>query len=131
MIRRPSSLLYVRSQCSNVVYKSTWSFIVKLHIEHPLKGGTKFVLNGQGLMTKMAAISIYGANLYIASSQELRVYNLKIGMHHWGLKVYKAGINDDLWLTLTYFTAWLKLVTREFEWENCYKVHVIKWENCE
>ena len=79
-------------------------------------------------MTKMAAISIYDKNLYKASSQELGVYDLKIGMHHWGRKFYKAGINDDLWLTLTYFTAWLKLVTCEFEWENCYKV--IKWENC-
>ena len=26
------------------------------------------------------------------------------------------------WLTLTYFTAWLKLATCQFEWENCYKV---------
>ena len=73
-------------------------------------------------MTKMAAISIYGKNLYKASSPELGVYDLKIGMQHWGLKFYKSGINDDLCLTLTYFTAWLKLV---FEWGNCYKV--IKW----
>ena len=79
-------------------------------------------------MTKMAAISIYGKNLYKASSPELGVYDLKIDMHHWELKFYIAGINDDLWLTLTYFMAWLKLVTCEFEWENCYKV--IKWENC-
>ena len=35
------SLLYFSSQCSNVVYETTWSFIVKLHIEHPLEGGTK------------------------------------------------------------------------------------------
>ena len=54
----------------------------------------------------MAAITIYDKNLYKASSPELGVYNLKIGMHHLGLKFYKAGINDDLWLTLTYFTAW-------------------------
>ena len=79
-------------------------------------------------MTKMAAISIYGINLYKVSSPELGVYDLKIGMHHWGLKFHKAGINDDLWLTLTYFTAWLKLVTYEFEWEN--GCNVIKWENC-
>ena len=76
-------------------------------------------------MTKMAAISIYGKNLYKASSPELGVYDLKIGMQHWGLKFYKSGINDDLCLTLTYFTAWLKLVTCEFEWENYY--NVIKW----
>ena len=76
-------------------------------------------------MTKMAAIPIYVKNLYNASSPELGVYDLKIGMQHWGLKFYKSGINYDLCLTLTYFTAWLKLVTCEFEWENCYKV--IKW----
>ena len=73
----------------------------------------------------MAAISIYGKNLFKASSPELGVYDLKIGMQHWGLEFYKSGINDDLCLTLTYFTAWLKLVTCEFEWKNCYKV--IKW----
>ena len=127
MIWRPSSSLYVRSQCSNVFYETTWSFIVKLHIEHPLEGG-KVCFNSQGHMIKMAAISIYGKTLYKASSPEMGVYDLKIGMQHWGLKFYKPGIDDDVWLTLTYFMAWLKLVTCEFEWENCYKV--IKWENC-
>ena len=47
---------------------------------------------------------------------------MKLGMQHWGLKFYKSGINDDLRLTLTYFTAWSKLDTCEFEWEVCYKV---------
>ena len=47
-------------------------------------------------MTKMAAISIYGKNLYKASSPEPGVYDLKIGMQHWGLKFYKSGLNDDL-----------------------------------
>ena len=80
-------------------------------------------------MTKMAAISIYGKKkLYKASSPELGVYDLKIGMQHLGLNFYKACINDDLWLTWTYFTAKLKLVTCELEWENYYKV--IKCENC-
>ena len=69
------------------------------------KGEQKFVLNGPGHMTKMAAISIYGINLYKTSSPEPRVYDLKIGMQNWG-KFYKSGINDDLWLTVTYFTAW-------------------------
>ena len=70
-------------------------------------------------MTKMAVISIYGKYLYKASSEELGVFDLKICMQHWELKFYKAGINDDLWLTLTYFTALLTLVNCEFEWENC------------
>ena len=107
MPRRPFTSLYVLPQCSNVFfYETTWPFIVKLHKEHPLEGGRKFFKNGQGHMTKMAAISIYGKILYKASSPELGVYDLKLGMQHRGLKFYIPGINDDLWLTLTYFTAW-------------------------
>ena len=30
---------------------------------------------------------------------------LKLGMQHWGLKLYKVCINGDPGLTLTYFTA--------------------------
>ena len=112
MLCRTSSSLYVYSQCSNVFfYENTWPFIIKLHIEHPLEGRTKVCINGQGHMTKMAAISLYGKNLYKASSPGPGVYDMKLGMQHWGLKLYKAGINDDLWLTLTYFTAWSKLDT--------------------
>ena len=87
-----------------------------------MEGGTKVCINGHGHMTKMAAISLYGKNLYKTSSPELGVYDMKLGMQHWGLKLYKAGINDDLWLTLTYFTAWSKLDTCEFEWEVCNKI---------
>ena len=47
---------------------------------------------------------------------------MKLGMHHLGLKLYKAGINDDIRLTLTYYTACSKLDTCEFEWEVCYEV---------
>ena len=118
-----SSSLYVRSQCSNIFfYETTWPFIIKLHTEHPLEGGTKVCINGQGHITKMAAMPIYGKT-------EPGVYDLKLAMQHWGLKLFKAGINDDLRLTLTYFTAWSKLDTCAFEWEVCYKV--IQWEkNC-
>ena len=68
-------------------------------------------------MTKMAAIPIYGKNLY-KSSPELGLYDLKIGMQHGGLNLYKADINDDLWLTLNYLMAWSKLVAFTFEWET-------------
>ena len=102
MLRRLSSSLYVRSQCSNVFfYETTWPFRVKLHIEQSLEGGTKVCINGQGHMTKMATISIYDKNLYRASSPEPGVYDLKLGMQHLGFKLYKSGINDYLWLTLT------------------------------
>ena len=30
---------------------------------------------------------------------------LNFGLQHLGLKLYKVCINDDLWLTLTYFTS--------------------------
>ena len=60
-------------------------------------------------MTKMAAISIYGKNLYKASSPELGVYDLKNGMQHWGLKLYKAGINDDLFVDLDLFYGMVKI----------------------
>ena len=36
---------------------------------------------------------------------------LKLGMQHWGLKLYKVCINGDPGLTLTYFTARSNLVT--------------------
>ena len=41
---------------------------------------------------------------------------LKLGMQHWGLKVFKVCINEDPGLTLTYFCQWSNLVTHTFEW---------------
>ena len=43
---------------------------------------------------------------------------LKLGMYHWGLKLYKVYINDDPRLTLTYFTARSNLVPDAFVWEK-------------
>ena len=43
---------------------------------------------------------------------------LKLGMKHWGLKLYKVYINDDPELTLTYFTARSNLVPYAFVWEK-------------
>ena len=40
---------------------------------------------------------------------------LKLGMLHWGLKLYKVYINDDPGLTLTYFMARSNWVTCTFE----------------
>ena len=39
----------------------------------------------------------------------------KLGMLHQGLKLYKANINDDPGLTLTYFTTRSNLVAYMFE----------------
>ena len=41
---------------------------------------------------------------------------LKLGMQHQGLKLYKFYINDDLVLTLTYFTVRSNWVAYMFEW---------------
>ena len=88
-------------------------------IDHPLEGGSKVCLKWSRSHDKDGHhLHIYGKNLYKASSPELRVYDLKLCMQHWELKFYKSGINDDLWLTLTYFTARSKLVTCEFEWKT-------------
>ena len=43
---------------------------------------------------------------------------LKLGMQHWGLKLYKLYINDDPGLTLTYFMARSNLVPYAFVWEK-------------
>ena len=42
--------------------------------------------------------------------------NLKLGMQHRGLKLYKVYINDDPGLTLTYFMPRSNWVAYTFEW---------------
>ena len=106
MIRRPSSSsLYVRPQCSNVFYETTWPFIVKLHIEHPLEGGTKVCFKWSRAHDQDGRhLHIWKKKLYKASSPEPVYMILKIGIQHWGggLKFYKSDINYYLWLTVTY-----------------------------
>ena len=43
---------------------------------------------------------------------------LKLGMHHWGLKIYKVCINGDPELTLIYSMAGSNLVTKAFLYEK-------------
>ena len=62
-------------------------------------------------MTKMAAMLIYGKTLKIFFSATRLPMILKLGILHWGLKLYTVNINDDPGLTLTYFTARSNLVT--------------------
>ena len=50
---------------------------------------------------------------------------LKLGMYHWGLKLYKVYINDDPGLTLTYFTARSNWVTYTFEWGKLLQSHLM------
>ena len=48
----------------------------------------------------------------------------KLGMYHWGLKLYKMYINDDPGLTLTYFTARSNWVACMFEWGKLLQSHL-------
>ena len=50
---------------------------------------------------------------------------LKLGMWHWGLKLYKVYIIDDPGLTLTYFTARSNWVAYMFEWGKLLQSHLM------
>ena len=53
-----------RQQWLNIFSSETaWPIKAKLYVEPPWEGGTKVCINGQGHMTKMAAMPIYGKNL--------------------------------------------------------------------
>ena len=50
----------------------------------------------------------------------------KLGMKHWGLKLYKVYINDDPGLTLTYFTARSNWVICTFESGKLLQSHLME-----
>ena len=86
----------------------------------------KVYINGSGHMTKMASTSIYGKNLlkiFFSRTQSHMI--LKLGMYHWGLKLYKVYINDDPVLTVTYFTARSNWVAYTFEWGKLLQSHLM------
>ena len=73
-------------------------------MEHPWEGGKKVYINGQGHMTKMAAMAINRKNsLKIFFSRTRRPMILKLGVKHQWLELYKVYINHDPGMTLTYF----------------------------
>ena len=64
----------------------------------------KVYINGQGHMTKMAAMAINSKKTFkIFFSRTRRPMILKLGMKHKGEELYKVYINHDLGMTLTYF----------------------------
>ena len=67
-------------------------------MEHPWEGGKKVYLNGQGHMTKMAAMAINSKKPFLPMI-------LKLGMKHQAMELYKVYINHNLGMTLTFFTA--------------------------
>ena len=63
-------------------------------------------INGQGHMTKMAAMAINSKKtLKVFFSRTRKPMNLKLGMKYQAIGLYKVYINYDPWMTLTYFTA--------------------------
>ena len=56
-------------------------------------------------MTKMAAMLIYIKNLKNLLLKNQLTDCRRINMKHWVPEHYQDFSNDDLWLTLTFFTA--------------------------
>ena len=71
-----------RPPFSNVFSSETaWPIKAKFYVEPPWEEGTKVYVNGQGHMTKMAAMPIYGKNLKkIFFSRSRSPVILKLGM---------------------------------------------------
>ena len=66
----------------------------------------KVCINGQGHMTKMAAMAINSKILLkIFFSRTRRPMILKLGMKHQAKGLYKVCIKHDPGMTLTFFTA--------------------------
>ena len=63
----------------------------------------KVYINGQGHMTKMAAMAKKRLKIFFFRTR--RPVILKLGMKHLGMELYKVYINHDPGMTLTYFTA--------------------------
>ena len=76
-------------------------------MEHPWEGGKKVYINGQGHMTKMAAmaINIKKKPLKIFFSRTRRPMILKLGVKHQAMELYKVYVNHDPGMALTFFTA--------------------------
>ena len=112
MVQRPSVRRRRPFTISNVFFSETTRPIkVKFYVEPPWKGGTKVYINGPGHITKIAAMPIYGKtlkNLLLQNrkSNELETWHVALVTH-----VLQVYINDDPWLTLTYFTTRSNWVT--------------------
>ena len=71
-------------------------------MEHPCEGGKKIYINGQGHMTKMAAMAINRKKPLKIFSRTRRPMILKLGVKH-AMELYKVYINHDHGMTLTFF----------------------------
>ena len=80
-------------------------------------GGMKSCSNGPDHVTKMATMSIYGKNP-LKISETFRLLIFKLGIKHQGLWPFKICSNDDIRLTLAYFTARSTLLPIVLVWAN-------------
>ena len=72
-------------------------------MEHPWEGRKKVYINGQGHMTKMAAMAINRKKpLKIFFSRTRRPMILRLGVKHQAMELYKVYINHDHGMTLTF-----------------------------
>ena len=90
----------------------------KIHVKPSWDGRMKIYSNGEGHMTNMATIPIYGKTLKIFFLGTKRPMTLHVDKQHRVLKDYQICSNDDPWLTLTYFTARSHLVPYAFVCEK-------------
>ena len=98
--------------------ETAWQIEATFHVKTPWDRGMKVGLNGLGHITNMAAMPIYDNNLkknFFGTKQPM---TLKVGMQLRVFKYYQVCSNDDLGLTLTYFTARSNLVPYAFVWEK-------------
>ena len=79
-----------------------------------------------GYMTKLTTMPIYGKNPSKIFSGTKGPMTLDLGMYHWGLGPIKVCSNDDLGLTLTYFTARSNLVPYAFICEKLLESHLME-----
>ena len=80
----------------------------------------KVYINGQGHMTKMAAMSINSKNLLKSSSPEPEgLLILKLGMKYQTMELYKLCINHDPGMTLTYLRQGQLGLPMHLNGENC------------
>ena len=102
-VRCPS---VVHPPFSKIFSKTDRPIEAKFHVEPPWVGGTKVCSGHLGHMTKAAAMPIYGKNpSKIFFSRTKGPVTVWLGMKHLGLGRIIICLNDDLRLTLTYFTA--------------------------
>ena len=79
--------------------------------------------NNEGLMTKMAAMLIYGKNpSKIFFYETNRLISRRLGVKHRWLKYSNVYINHDPVMTLTKFMARSTWVAYAFEWGKLLKM---------